>query len=230
MERGICDGEVLFHSYVTKTQEEVYFGRITVAFSWLIVFCVFLVSSACIWFQYGCVWFSKHAVERSMHALIAFRRDLDVRSGRKEYLSSVWSTPMHPRSDGNSPTVVSVFDIQIKAQRTKVEVRDNLKRKRRDEQAENVARKKQAAEELAAGKATRRRERAERAAAQGDADEGESSDSDEVSGDEQDGDGLGHEEEADGEEFGPDGAEGGGEGQDGMEESEAEEEEEEEES
>lgn len=162
--------------------------------------------------------------------VVSVSKDFDVvRSGKKEYLSSVWSTPTHPRSDGKLPTVVSVSNTQIKAQRTKVEVRDNLKRKRRDEQAENVARKKQAAGEVAAEKAARRRERAERAAAQGDADEGESSDSDEVGGDEQDGDGLGHEEEADGEDFGPDGAEGGGEGQDGMEESEAEEGEEEEE-
>ncbi|CAM9153626.1 unnamed protein product [Pylaiella littoralis] len=67
---------------------------------------------------------------------------------------------------------------EIKAQRIKVEKRDSLKRKRRDEQAENVARKKQEAEELAAAKAARRLERAHRAAAEGDADESESNESD----------------------------------------------------
>lgn len=89
VERGLCEGEVLYHSYVTKTQDE------------------------------------------------------------------------------------------IKLQRAKVEQRDILKRKRREEQEQNVARKKQVAEELAAEKAERRRVRAERAAAQGDADESESSEEDE---------------------------------------------------
>ncbi|CAM9344605.1 unnamed protein product, partial [Laminaria digitata] len=96
VERGVCEGEVLYHSYLTKTQEE------------------------------------------------------------------------------------------IKEQRAKVEQRDSLKRKRRDEQAENVTRKKQAAEELAAEKASRRRERAERAAAEGDADESDGSESDGESGDDED--------------------------------------------
>ncbi|CAM9269902.1 unnamed protein product [Scytosiphon promiscuus] len=74
---------------------------------------------------------------------------------------------------------------EIKAQRVKVEQRDSLKRKRRDEQAENVARKKKEAEELAAAKAARRLERAQRAAAEGDADESEGSESDEQSGEEE---------------------------------------------
>ncbi|CAM9481879.1 unnamed protein product [Ectocarpus sp. 13 AM-2016] len=73
---------------------------------------------------------------------------------------------------------------EIKAQRAKVEKRDCLKRKRREEQAENVARKKQEAEELAAAKAARRLERAQQAAAEGDADE-EGSESDGESGEEQ---------------------------------------------
>eukprot|EP00903_Cladosiphon_okamuranus_P016672 g15373.t1 len=68
---------------------------------------------------------------------------------------------------------------EITAQRVKVEKRDSLKRKRREEQAENVARKKQEAEELAAAKAARRLERAQRAASEGDADESAGSESDE---------------------------------------------------
>ena len=67
-----------------------------------------------------------------------------------------------------------------------MEEKESLKRKRRAEQAENVSRKKQAAEEAAAEKASRRRERADRAAARGDADESEGTSSDENSGDEHD--------------------------------------------
>ncbi|CAM9848659.1 unnamed protein product, partial [Hapterophycus canaliculatus] len=78
---------------------------------------------------------------------------------------------------------------EVKAQRVKVEQRDSLKRKRRDEQAENVARKKQEAEELAVAKAARRLERAQHAAAEGDADESEGSESDEQSGEEENGEG-----------------------------------------
>ncbi|CAM9431908.1 unnamed protein product [Choristocarpus tenellus] len=89
VERGLCEGEVLYHSYVTKTKEE------------------------------------------------------------------------------------------IKMQRAKLTAQDNLKRKRREEQEGNVARKKQAREEKAAATLERRRARAEAGAASGHADD---SDSDSMSG------------------------------------------------
>lgn len=124
-----------------------------------------------VWWNYGSIYpqllqlSRRYTVASKEHCCIA------VNSMRAQA-----STPQKKRAEQSS---CSLNPVQIKLQRAKVEQRDILKRKRREEQEQNVARKKQVAEELAAEKAERRRVRAERAAAQGDADESESSEEDE---------------------------------------------------